>query len=369
MNDAGWERPFVASWYWTRVARETGHEVGRLKGVLAGGSISRSLGTDTFESATVNYEGSLDVGCDLVRCHLVADFGDGKTSDVVLGTFAVSTPSRDVRGTCSSGTANLSGRLAELGEARFLDTQVIPRGSGAVAGAARICEDAGLEVVVDSSDYALSQDWVVGAEGSFAGGPSDETRLSAVNELLSLAGFSNARTDEYGRIVMSGYTEPSRRAASWTFAEGAGATFLTQATDARDLSEVANAVKVVFANQEACVVGIARDTDPSSPTSIPSLGWERCARYEYDDMVTQEEADARAAELLRTERSSERRVTITHAFLPLACGDAVDVSWPSAGIVGRFEVFSQEVSLDAGGCVIKPSFDPMRGGSNALPFA
>ena len=64
------------------------------------------------------------------------------------------------------------------------------------------------------------------------------TKLDAVNDLLDLAGYSSARTDEYGRVILEKYVEPGKRQPKWTFQEGANATFLTTMTDERDLREV-----------------------------------------------------------------------------------------------------------------------------------
>ena len=83
---ADWLREFDASYRFMRVSRATGAEVSELEGFEDGGSISRNLDTDVYESASATCEGGLDVGADLVRVYLDADFG-GEVERVALGTF------------------------------------------------------------------------------------------------------------------------------------------------------------------------------------------------------------------------------------------------------------------------------------------
>ena len=340
---ANWLEPFTAGYHFARVSRETGYEVGNVEGIKDGGSITRNVDTASYESGSFSYVGPLDLGNDLVRPYLDATFEDGTRESVPLGTFVVSLPSSDVSGAYSEGKADMYGRLYEVASARFTEPLRIAKGSNAVDVARMVLEDAGLEVIADESGYTLSQDWAVGL------GSSDEdndTMLGAVNELLGLAGFSSARTDEYGRVLLRKYYSPSERQPSYEFVEGRNARFLRQVTNERDLSDVANVVLAVYSNQDSTVIGSARDDDPDSPTSTVSLGWERSAKYRYNDLVSQDEADAKARELLANQRSVIRRVTIQHVYVPtLRAGDIAGLEYPSAGISGGFTVRTQNVTL------------------------
>ena len=103
---ADWLHEFDASYRFMRVSRATGAEVSELEGFETGGSISRNLDTDVYESASATREGGLDVGADLVRVYLDADFG-GEVERVALGTFVPSVPKRDVSGEVDRVSVNL----------------------------------------------------------------------------------------------------------------------------------------------------------------------------------------------------------------------------------------------------------------------
>lgn len=347
---ADWSRPFTASYRLVRVSRSTLLEVGTLpNAVLAGSTITRNVDTADYESATIRMVGSVGVGSDLVRVYLDATFEDGTTEHVALGTFMVETPSRDVSGPLSEWSAKLVGRLAEAREDEFERPVTIPAGSNAVEEASAILQGCGIEVVADESDWVLDSDWVVGM-----GGVTDEPtdKLGVANKLLDLAGFASAITDGMGRALLRKYRDPSDRNPSHTFAEGPLARFLSEAEDERDVSDVANVVVVVYGTQDAETIGVAYDDDPRSPYSTATLGRRKVKRYSYQDGATQAQADAKAAELLRTQQSVIHRVTLSHVYAPVTCTDVVGVEWPTAGISDTFAIRTQSIQLGAG-CLTK----------------
>ena len=135
---ADWLAEFDASYRFMRVDRATGAEVSELEGFEGGGSISRNLDTDVYESASATCEGGLDVGADLVRVYLDADFG-GEVERVALGTFVPSVPKRDVSSEVDRASVSMQGRLSELAEDAFDAPFSLPAGSDPVAEAAAIC--------------------------------------------------------------------------------------------------------------------------------------------------------------------------------------------------------------------------------------
>lgn len=352
--DDRWLDPFRTSIRVVRVSRATGEECGVVANVRPGGSITRNLDTDTYESAQLEYEGSWDVGADLVRVYLDATFyRTGETASEPLGTFLSDAPSRDVDGALASGTATLDGRLAELADDAFEDAHTVAAGADPVAAAAAIARGCGLEVVADPTAYRL-------AEARTYGLGDDESKLSVVNDLLSLAGFSAARTDPMGRVLMRRYVEPADKAPAWAFEEGPLARFESEATDELDGSEVANVVLAIFETTDETVVGTAVDDDPASRWGVPALGRRKVARYRYDELpegptaqAREAAADAKAAEVLRTQQSAVHRVTLSGIYAPASCGDVVSVEYPSAGISGRFAVRTEDIDLSAAGCLTK----------------
>lgn len=348
MADVDWGEPFHSEYRYMRVSRATGSETARLPGFLDGGSIERNADTQVKEKGAVNHDGPLEIGADLVRVYLDATgLFTGWTASEPLGTFLASTASRDVRGAVSTCKVDLSGRLDELAKDQFECPISVPAGSDPVEKAVEIARGAGLDVLADPSSYRLSTAWTFGLDD--AGG---ESKLDAVNDLLEIAGFSSAATDPMGRVVMRRYVSPNGRDSVHDFKEGADARFLRSMTDELDASDVANVVVAVFSDQDSTVIGTAVDSDPRSPYSTASIGRRLVARYEYNYAATQRQADAKAAELLKTNQSVIRRVTFVHAYTPLSVGDVVSMGYATGGVRESFAIRAQSISLGAG-CLVK----------------
>lgn len=347
-----WTKPFKATYRYMRVSRATGLETERIATLQDGGTITRNSDTDTYESASLTYIDGFNIGNDLLRVYLDAEFYAGGTASECLGTFLPSVPSRTVEASFESGTVSLDGRLQELSDEDFDEALTVEAGSDPVAAAVEIVERCGLEAQADACAYRLSDARTYGLG-------DDDKVLAAVNDLLSVAGFSACSTDPYGRVVMRRYVPPAQRQRVAEFEEGMNATFLKEVTDERDVSGVANVVRAIYSTEEKTIVGLAIDDDPSSEFSTVSIGRRKVARYTYSDLPeggTDEEmqaaADAEAAKLLQTQQSVVHRVTMRHAYMPVECDDVVGFRYGSAGIRGDFAIRKQDIELGSG-CLVK----------------
>lgn len=363
---ADWTKPFEASYTWWRVDRAsytyrtpdyvgdfyaTGIEVEQIPNITSA-TLQLNDSTETFETGLAHCVGPLDVGNDLVRCHLVARFEDGTVEDVPLGTYDVSVPSRDVHGSYEECSAILDGRLIELQQDAFEEPHLVKKNANAWAYAAQWVRERGLTFSDDDPTVVIGHaatttyTFGLGADG-YDGG----SVLSAYNSLMAdVENLRAASTDPYGRVMLRNPIDYDGTPV-WTFSEGVNATFLSDATDERDTSKVCNVVICVYEADDATTIGTAEDTDPLSPWSIANYGRRKCAVYTYQDSATQAQADAKAAELLERNRSIVRRVTISHVHCPARVGDIVEVSYPSAGIYGKFAIRTQTVEVGSAGCM------------------
>lgn len=345
---ADWLAPFTATYRFMRVSRATGYETAQLDGIK-GGTLQLNQDTATFESATLGTARYFDLGSDLVRCYLDAEWDDGTAESVCLGTWLATIPGRSVDGVQETCTAYCDGRLQELQDDSFSAPVTVDAGENIVSTAAAIARQAGLTVVYTPSDATLGAAWTFGlqSQGEEDGG----SKLDAVNSLLSLAGYGSASTDTMGRVVMAPYVDPDRRTPVWTFEEGINATFLSKADEERDSRDVCNVVLAIYESDEQTTIGEAVDDDPMSPYSTVRLGRRKVAKYTYNDSATQAKADAKAAELLKTQQSTIRRVKLSHVRCPARVGDVVQVKWPSAGISGTYVVRTQTIDIGSAGCL------------------
>lgn len=352
-----WDGRFSTNFRFVRVDRATGNERGNVT-TIKSGSVSRNQDTDVFETAQVDYVGSLDIGTDLLRIYLDAEnVHDFEPATACLGTFLVSTPSTSIDGSLKTGTASLYGRLRELADDDFDSPFQVDTGANAVSTAAGIIRACGLDVVAESSDYTLSAPWVFGTSG----GTEDQvdSKLAAVNKLLDAAGFNSAYTDPYGRVILSKYADPTSRPLARSFTEGENCHVMREMTDELDKFEISNVVHVDYTTQESSVRGTAVDDDPESEYSTVSVGRRIVKRYQYSDLpegTTESAAHAaanlKAADLLKNDRSILRRITFTSIYAPVQVGDAVKVDIPTAGISRRYAIRTEDITLSAG-CPIK----------------
>lgn len=345
---ADWSEPFDAEYRHMRVSRATGRETELLAQFDQSGTLSYNQDKQTKASGSCTVHDALSIGADLVRVYVDATGQvTGWQESACLGTYLPSVASYDVDGDSRKATVKLEGRLKELSDDDFDAPVCAPAGTDPVAFAAQVVRGCGLEAVGElESGYELSVPWSFGLESG------EGSKLAAVNALLDLAGFASVDTDAYGRVVFSRYADPAERAPSHSFTEGENARFLAQMTDERDASDVKNVVKAVYSTQESTVVGVATDDDPDSPWSTVSLGRRVVGTYDYSDEATQAQADAKAAELLRSNQSVIHRVTLRHVLVPwLSVGDVVDIDWPTGGVSGRFAIRTQDIDLGAG-CLV-----------------
>jgi len=358
---ADWTKPFEAAYSWWRVPRssyveffDTGRETERVD-TITDGKIEVNNDTETFETATVNCIGPLDVGTDLLRCHMTATFEDGSTEDVVLGTYMVNVPSRNVHGSYEECEARMDGRLMQLATDYFDAPYTIPKGRNVWSYAAQVVRDVGITFGTMYSGLAApaaAQTIVWGIDG----GADDlsGSKLAFYNYVVTeLRGGRVAKTDEYGRIALLKPIDYDA-APVWTFTEGINATFLSDATDERDTTDVCNKVIVIYESAESTIVGTAADNDPDSKWSVANLGYVKCAppyKYDLTTETTQDEANATAQQLLETNQSIVHRVTIQHVWCGARVGDIVELDYPSAGISGKFAVRTQTIEVGSGGCL------------------
>lgn len=350
------ERIDLTSYRFMRVDRKTGLETGAVS-VLSGGTITRNDDTRIKESAECKLTAPVDFGPDLVRVYMTAEWG-GKSEDVVLGTFLPVVPSRSVRAGYSTSTIRVYGRLQELLDDSFASTATVEKGENAVERAKAVCKEAGLDVVAEPSDYAVTETRVYGAGVTGNNSAVGDKKLDMVNDLLDLAGFRAAYTDPMGRVVFEKYRDPGEIAPSWAFVEGPAAKFESSMEEERDYTDAANHVVVVYGptTDGKSIAAEAWDNDPQSTLSTVSRGRAITRTYSYSDLPpgkTDEEmqayADKRAATLLSTAQSVIWRVRMRHPYVPIRVGNTVEVDYPSGDIKGTFQVRAQTLTL-TGGC-------------------
>lgn len=363
-DNSYWNRRIAFTRYrFAMVSRSTGLEVDSNVPVLSGGTITRNDDTRIKESAEVSLADEYDFGPNFLRIFLDAEWDDGTEVEVPLGTFIPVVPSRSVTGLSSTYSVKLYGRLQELLDDSFPGPVMVPPGTNAVEYAASVCRGCGLDVIADASGYVTTNARMYGVGADQNNSEVGTTKLDCVNDLLSLAGFRAAMTDEMGRVLLRRYIDPSEMPVAWSFSEGPSAKFVGEFEEERDYTSAANHVIVRYGSLKdgtgKVIVGEAWDTDPASDLSTVSRGRTITSSYTYQDLPEGKTdadmtayANSRARTLLLTAQSIIKRETFTHVYAPVNINQAISVDFPSGGVVDRFQVRTQTLRL-VGGCPIE----------------
>lgn len=358
---ARWSERFTnTSYRFMRVDRKTGLETAVLN-AFRGGTVTRNDDTRIKESAEFPMVGHVDFGSDLVRVYMRVEWMGGESEEVVLGTFLPVVPGRSIRSGYSTAKVRMYGRLQELLDDRFSSPYTVSKGEKAVDVARRVCEDCGLTVVSEPSDYAVTETRAYGIGVSQNNSEVDDTKLGMVNDLLDLAGFRAAFTDPMGRVVFEKYRDPGEIAPSWTFDEADPSVRLDpDIEEERDYTDAANHVVVIYGPDEdgEVVASEAWDRDPESQLSTVRRGRTITRGYSYSNLPPgktpqerQAYADKRAKTLLSTAQSVIWRLRLHHPYIPVRVNDTVGVVYGSGDIEGKFQVRAQTLTL-GGGCAV-----------------
>ena len=291
-RDRFWLAPFLAEYRFVRVDLRTGLEKGELTNVTSG-QVERNQDTDIFEQGSIDYVGDLDMGTDLLRVYLEAsDEWSGESRTEEIGTFYVSTPKSSADGAVRTATADIYGRLRALAKDDFDGPRVVPAGTGYVDAARAIAEECGLEVVSDHSDLVLDSNWVFGISTTSTDEDRSDSKLAAVNRLLTAAGFLAAHTDPHGRVIMRRYVDPDERPVAFEYTEGEDCRVMPDVESEHDTFSVVNVVHVDYSSQDASIRGTAIDDDPDSPYSTVTTGRRVAARYDLTGLPDSVASDA-----------------------------------------------------------------------------
>lgn len=320
------------------VDRETWAETRELTDIT-GGSISRKYLSTLKEGATLNYEDTaqiLTVGNDYVRIYL--DVADGETSEsVALGTFMVSTPSQNKSDLGISGTATLYSLLQIAQDEGLSEILTIPAGTNVITYAAGLLSARGLNVQVQNeSDVETANATVF---------DTDNTVLDVVIWCTQAAGFGTPLIDGYGNILLQKYSDPTLNAPIVTY-DSSSKVLFPEYVHELDTFSMPNKVVVVSSTPDNVVIGNAVNDDPASPYSTATRGRTITATYSVDNLETAEQANEKAAALLRS-LSLVEAVEVEHLYNDTNLQDVFSIYND-----GNYAIVNQDLRLDPG-CPVK----------------
>lgn len=242
---------------------------------------------------------------DRVRC----EYDPGTGERWAFGTFMMRTSKKQHYDTHASYDVQLISKLQTLVEKELDLGYTIPAGKNIVEAIVELIEGAG-----ESRIAATESNAVLANPLTF----TDETVLEAVNKLAEAANFWAPWVDGLGQFRVEPYSDPADRAIVYEFVEGAAAVHFPEWGREQDLASVPNVVKVrrLGSDSEPGLQGVAVNSDPESPFSTVSRGFEVTRSYEAE-AADQATLNNLAKRYLLLNQSPVAKIEVTHAVLPL----------------------------------------------------
>lgn len=284
---------------------------------ITGGSIDIDASTALLQSATLTTDSM--IGEEWIRIYLAAE-QNGDEVKTALFTGITSTPSRKLDGlritrdiTCYSVLKPASDVLLPIG-------YYAPKGSGA----SLIRELIGGEV--DGVSPGTAEPIVA---------DQNETRLSMARKIADAIGWQIV-IDGYGAVLIK------PKSTSSGFMIGAENDIMAlSVTDTSDWYDCPNVLRVV----SDAGVAVCRD-DRGGRLSVEARGREI---WREEQMPAAGNIAEYARKRLKELQSPARELVYARRFVPgINVGDIVTINYPSAELVGDFQILKQSMSLEYG---------------------
>lgn len=313
--------------------------------------ITRDISTETIETAS--FECTDSDGEYYIRAYLIAN-QNGTEFRFPLGTFLVQTPSYEFDGKNKSLKVDAYSPLLELKEnppelgysilKKEPNKQGIMESTNIMKYVNDICENnMRAPIIRVNDDEAVLYDNYISN--------TDDTWMSFVNGLLSKAKYSFA-LDELGQVSFDKIIDYMALAHRWTYDDSNSSILQPKITVNKDLYKIPNVVEVFCSTDNGLLVSVVKNTDPSSPISIPNRGREirhRDTNPNLPGVPNQAMLDEYANQLLKTLSTIQHTVSYTHGYTPVRVGDCVLLNYKRAGLYNvKAKVTSQNFKLEPG---------------------
>lgn len=178
------------------------------------------------------------------------------------------------------------------------------------------------------------------------------SRLSVINDLLTIAGYWSLWTDGSGQFRVEPYVDPANRPVAWTFQEGAASIHSPFWEYEMPLWEATNMVVLISQATDDGLVWTASavDDNPASPTSTVSMGRVLNPIVEENvEAASQVDLQAQAARKLINNSNVIGKIRVSHAVVPLWYNEAV--KFTSQGMDTTATVTKMSLNLAPGSLV------------------
>lgn len=312
-------------------------EKGLLRGVV-GGEVTLSAATRLKASGSLEL---LDLGQDINwasdRVRITYRIRGGASWP--LGVFLLSAPTKTYTDGGASWKVELLSKLFLLDEDCVEVPTQVGTASPAITSVTTALEAVGKADITDSpARLASTMTWDAGTP-----------RLTIFNDVLEAIGYWSMSVSGAGAFQIRPYVPPAQRPLSWRFKEGETSIHLPEWSREQDLAGIPNKVVLVSqgGNDKPALVGVASNTDPSSPASYPSRGRWVTKTETGVEAASQEVITQLAQKKLLEAQTAIAKIELEHLPVPIWTNDLVEFS--SQGVQTRATVQSIKYTLSPDG--------------------
>lgn len=262
---------------------------------------------------------------DWMKHRVQAVFHDGDTSWPV-GTYLLSSPKEKHSSTTLGYEIGLLTKMNIPAEGTVDERFSMAVGAPVIPAVVGLLESTGeTRIAVTPGDAVRTSEYTA---------PAGTSKLKIINDLLTGAGYWALWCDGSGQFRVEPYVDPVKRPVAFEFVHGEHSLHMPEWDREQDMSSVPNRIVLVTRGDEDAegLVGVAVNTDPSSPYSYVNRGNRWIGpEAETVEAETQAVIDQLAARKLADAMNPVARLNVVHAMLDLNPNDLVGFT-PEDGV-------------------------------------
>lgn len=311
-----------------------------------GGQKWNDLGEKQFrELWSIDEESQLKIDWlnDRIQPFVLFQMRDGGWIEFPLGIFLLSSPTKkDEFGEIVREVEAYDG-LIILDQDKFTERTFFPAGMLYEEAVKEIIKSAGItKINIQIPDKAVlpnDKEYSVG-----------DTKLSAINDLLTAVNNTPLWVDASGYFRSSPYERPDRRASGYTYSDQELSIIVEGVEEELDLFDVANSWVVTVSNPEGEPMTARREnTNPESPTSIPARGRRIVDFRQVDDIASRTALESYVERIASEASQVYGKVRFSTPIMPMhEYYDVYELQYGPLGINDKFSETSWTIKLEAG---------------------
>lgn len=254
---------------------------------------------------TMTEDGDVDYFNDQIRVVCIVKKGS-TNMEFPLGMFLISSPGRNIKSNSITRSIDMYSRIQILNDQKVESRYFVQAGVNIVSEVIRLLGTHLYRISPSSKTTAVSREWEIGTP-----------YITVINDLLDSINYTSLRVGADGYFEATPYVLPQDREVEIEYMDDIDSVLSPDMNDELDLFDVPNVFVRYTNNAEGeNIVSRYENTNPESPTSIPSRGRRivSCESVEAADISALTEITRRAAS---DASQVYNHVTFSTAIMPI----------------------------------------------------